>query len=166
MLHWVKPPIMTESIPSSFVIGDSCAKKAPGDNNITYLNLTFESALPQPAQINPDIPPPDISKLDSPYNWSPSYKNLITYVSCIATLFASFAASCYSPGTEQMSSEWEISQVATLVGITTFCCGFAVGPMFLAPFSEVVGRKPVFVATAILLMVCQVCCAVTRLYSG
>ncbi|KAL4798399.1 major facilitator superfamily domain-containing protein [Aspergillus venezuelensis] len=157
---------MTESIPSSPGTGDSCAKKGPGDNNITYLNLTFESALPHPVQSNPDILPPDISKLDSPYTWSPFYKNLITYVSCIATLFASFAASCYSPGAEQMSSEWGISQVATLVGITTFCCGFAVGPMFLAPFSEVVGRKPVFVATAILLMVCQICCAVTRLYSG
>ncbi|KAL4962997.1 major facilitator superfamily domain-containing protein [Aspergillus stella-maris] len=128
-------------------------------------HLTFESALPQPVHPNPSIPP-DISKLNSPYNWSPFYKNLITYVSCIATLFASFAASCSSLGAEQMASEWGIGQVATLVGITMFCCGFAVGPMFLAPFSEVVGRKPVFVATAFLSLVCQVCCAVTRLYPG
>lgn len=139
---------------------------APGE--ISFLNLTFASEIPKPRVDSPGccIPPPNLSKLDSPYEWSPFHKNFVTCVSCIAALFASFAASCYSPGALQMSSKWGISQVATLVGITTFCCGFAVGPMFLAPFSEVAGRKPVFVVTAMLLMVCQACCAVTRLYSG
>lgn len=65
-----------------------------------------------------------------------------------------------------MEAEWHVSQVASLVGITTFTSGFAIGPMFLAPFSEIYGRKPVFIATAILFAICQVCCAVTRLYSG
>ncbi|CAG8053719.1 unnamed protein product [Penicillium salamii] len=134
---------------------------------IQYLNLSFDSVLPIPTSIEAaKIPSPDLSKLGSPYKWSPTHKAFVTGVSCIATLFASFAASCYSPGAEQMASEWHISKVAALVGITTFCCGFAIGPMFLAPFSEVVGRKPVFVVTALLLVVCQVCCAVTRLYSG
>lgn len=134
---------------------------------ILYLSLTFDSILPKPLLLNgPDIPPPDLSKFTSPYDWSPARKSVVLTVSCIATCFASFAASCYSPGVEQMASEWNISEVACLVGITTFCCGFAVGPMFLAPFSEITGRKPVFVATAALLAVCQLCCAVTGLYSG
>jgi MFS family permease len=90
----------------------------------------------------------------------------MTGVSCTSTLFASFAASCYSPGADQMKSEWQVSKVAVLVGITTFTSGFAIGPMVLAPFSEVYGRKPVFVATAILFAICQVCCAVTRIYPG
>ncbi|CAG7923615.1 unnamed protein product [Penicillium olsonii] len=136
-------------------------------NAIQYMNLSFQSTLPIPTSIEATkISPPNLSKLDSPYDWSPTHKSFILWVSCIATLFASFAASCYSPGAEQMASEWHISKVAALVGITTFCCGFAIGPMFLAPFSEVVGRKPVFVATALLLLVCQICCGVTRLYSG
>ncbi|CAG7921853.1 unnamed protein product [Penicillium olsonii] len=136
-------------------------------NSIQYMNLDFESILPNPTSIDAaKTSPPNLSKLDSPYDWSPGHKSFITWVSCIATLFASFAASCFSPGAEQMASEWHISKVSALVGITTFCCGFAVGPMFLAPFSELVGRKPVFVATAILLLVCQVCCGATRLYSG
>lgn len=65
-----------------------------------------------------------------------------------------------------MAAEWYISEVACLLGITTFCAGFAVCPMFLAPFSEIIGRKPVFVGTAVLFMVCQLCCSVTRLYAG
>ena len=142
----------------------------PGSpDDITFFNLAFHLNLPRPAlpsTSGQEIPAPDLSKLGSPYDWSPFHKSLITWVSCIATLFASFAASCYSPGAFQMASEWGTSEVATLVGITMFCCGFAIGPMFLAPFSEITGRKPVFVATAILLMICQLCCAVTRLYAG
>ncbi|KAL4914504.1 major facilitator superfamily domain-containing protein [Aspergillus aurantiobrunneus] len=146
--------------------GHGSAHRGPGE--MRFLNLTFDSEIPKPRVDSPGhcVPPPDLSKLDSPYQWSPFNKSFVTCVSCIATLFASFAASCYSPGALQMASEWEKSQVATLLGITTFCCGFAVGPMFLAPFSEVAGRKPVFVLTAILFMICQACCAVTRLYSG
>ncbi|PYI25304.1 MFS general substrate transporter, partial [Aspergillus indologenus CBS 114.80] len=111
-------------------------------------------------------PPPDLKHFESPYEWTRQYKGVMTGVSCIATLFAPFAASCYSPGAAQMESEWHVSQVATLAGITTFTSGFAIGLMFLAPFSEIYGRKPVFIATAIHFTVCQVCCAVTRLYSG
>lgn len=137
---------------------------------ITYLDLDFESELPQPdplpAHNDIEIPPPDLSKLGSPYDWPIVHKAFATCVSSVSALFASFAASCYSPGAIQMASEWGISEVAALVGITTFTAGFAVGPMFLAPFSEITGRKPVFVATSILLTVCQLCCAETRLYSG
>ncbi|PYH48547.1 MFS transporter [Aspergillus saccharolyticus JOP 1030-1] len=133
--------------------------------NIIYLNLTFDAKLPLPSQ-NFKVPRPDLTKLVSPHDWSPKHKICVTWISCIATLFASFAASCYSPGAKQMAGEWHISEVASLVGITTFCCGFAIGPMFLAPFSEITGRKPVFIGTAILLLICQICCSVTRSYSG
>lgn len=36
----------------------------------------------------------------------------------------------------------------------------------IAPFSELNGRRPVFIATGILFVICQLCCAVTRSYSG
>ncbi|PYI10972.1 MFS general substrate transporter [Aspergillus sclerotiicarbonarius CBS 121057] len=127
--------------------------------------LTFQTVLSWPSGPTPS-PAPDLTQLGSPYKWSPTYKWALTVVSCVSTLFASFAARCYSPGAEQMASEWQVSQVAALVGITTFCCGFAIGPMFLVPFSEIYGRKPVFVATAILFTICQLCCSVTRSYPG
>ena len=130
-----------------------------------YRNLTFATDLSFLFSSHPVLPP-DLNTLGSPYEWSRQYKGAMIGVSCIATIFASFAASCYSPGAAQMESEWHVSQLAALVGITTFTTGFAIGPMFLAPFSEIYGRKPVFVATAILFTVCQICCAVTRLYPG
>jgi hypothetical protein len=141
---------------------------------ISYRYLEFETEIPSlfpnpqlfPAFYTDNLPPPNLKKYESPYDWSPARKYFITTVSCISTLFASFAASCYSPGVEQMSAEWKVSDVAVTVGITTFTSGFAVGPMFLAPISEVVGRKNVFVATAFLFTICQLCCAVTRIYPG
>ncbi|KAI9797106.1 MAG: hypothetical protein M1835_002094 [Candelina submexicana] len=51
-----------------------------------------------------------------------------------------------------MSAEVGVSDVAVLVGNTTFCTGFAIAPMVLAPFSETIGRKPVFIVTGILLV--------------
>ena len=65
-----------------------------------------------------------------------------------------------------MSEHWHVSQVATHVGITAFRTGFAIAPMVLAPFSELKGRKPVFIVTGILFVIYQLCCAVTRSFPG
>ncbi|KAL4757868.1 major facilitator superfamily domain-containing protein [Aspergillus foveolatus] len=133
---------------------------------ITYIDLTFDSELPPPARPKENVPPPNLDKLGSPYHWSPFQKSFITWLSCLTTLFASFATSCFSPGTEQISSEWGVSRVAAFLGITTFCCGMGFAPMLLVPLSEIVGRRPVFLGTGAILVIFQLCCAVTRLYSG
>ncbi|KAL4971643.1 major facilitator superfamily domain-containing protein [Aspergillus desertorum] len=134
--------------------------------DIMYLDLTFDAELPSPDRCEINLPQPSLSKLGSPYYWSSAQKNFTTCLSCITTLFASFATSCYSSGTEQMSSEWGVSRVAALLGITTFCCGMGFAPMVLVPLSENVGRKPVLLGTAGMLVIFQLCCAVTRLFSG
>lgn len=87
-------------------------------------------------------------------------------LSCIATMFTAFTAGAYSPGAEQMTKEWHVSNVAFLVGITTFTTGFGIAPMVLAPFSEINGRRPVFIVSGFLFVVCQLCCAVTQSYGG
>ncbi|KAE9366971.1 MFS multidrug transporter-like protein [Stipitochalara longipes BDJ] len=132
---------------------------------ITYHYLTFESVLPFPAR--PSGPPqPDLMKFTSPFDWPESRKNFMVWLSCIATLITAYTAGSYSPAIDQMTAEWNVSEVAALVGITSFCCGFAIAPMVLAPFSEIQGRYPVFVGAGILYLICQICCAVTRSYAG
>ncbi len=88
------------------------------------------------------------------------------WLSCIATLITAYTAGSYSPASGQMAAEWHVSETAVLVGITTFCTGFAIAPMVLAPFSEINGRYPVFVGAGILFVICQICCAVTHSYPG
>lgn len=140
---------------------------------ITYHYLTFETELPNPSSItpkkssSPPAPePPNLVKFVSPFLWSQSRKNFMIWLSCIATMFTAFTAGAYSPGAEQMTREWHVSNVAFLVGITTFTTGFGIAPMVLAPFSEINGRRPVFIVSGFLFVFCQLCCAVTQSYGG
>ena len=142
------------------------------DSPITYHYLAFENELPAPLTIGPAIDGspapelPDLRQLVSPFTWAESRKTFILWLSCAVTVVTAFSAGSYSPATQQMSEYWHVSQVAIYVGITTFTTGFAIAPMILAPFSELNGRKPVFVATGILFVVSQLCCAVTRSFPG
>ncbi|TVY22265.1 Efflux pump [Lachnellula hyalina] len=144
-----------------------------GESPIVYHYMTFETPLPTPSCLvstipsAPPAPPqPDLKKYTSPFHWPESRKSFIVWLSCIATLFTAYSAGAYSPAAQRMSAEWHVSEVAILVGTTTFCFGFAIAPMLLAPFSEINGRYPVFAGAGILFFVCQICCAVTRSYPG
>lgn len=140
---------------------------------IIYHYLTFETALPQPSTSFssnrsgiPAPPQPDLIKYTSPFDWPESRKNFMIWLSCVATAITAYTAGSYAPASAKMAAEWNVSEVAVVVGITTFCAGFAIAPMVLAPFSEINGRYPVFVGAGILYLICQVCCAVTRSYPG
>ena len=156
-------------------IGGTLSYVAPSlqnDEPIVYHYLTFETELPSPnslgaSQDTSAAPaPPDLRNYVSPFTWSKNRKNFMTWLSCAVTAVTAYTAGSYSPASQQMSEYWHVSQVATYVGITTFTTGFAVAPMFLAPFSELNGRRPVFIATGILFVICQLCCAVTRSFPG
>lgn len=143
------------------------------DSPITHLYLTFETPLPSPSTSfppdetpGPSPPQPDLVRYISPFEWPESRKNFMIWLSCIATAVTAYTAGSYAPASPYMAAEWHVSELAVVVGITTFCCGFAIAPMVLAPFSEINGRYPVFVGAGILYLICQICCAVTRSYAG
>lgn len=152
----------------------------PRDQEIQWKYLEFETELPQPAHLSsrpqariddsrtqpPPPDPPDLKNYESPFLWSERRKSLMTWLSCIVTLFVAYNAAAYTSGVDQMMAEWNISRVAALVGVTTFTAGFGVAPMFLAPFSEINGRRPVFVATGLLWVVFQIVCGVTPTFAG
>ena len=137
---------------------------------IVYHYLDFDTELPSPTSLpshSSHLPkPPDLQGLGSPFEWSETRKNFIIWLSCAVAVLAAYAAGSYAAAAEQLMAKWHISRVAFNVGITTFSVGFAVAPMVLAPFSELNGRKAVFIATGVLFVVCQLCCAVTPTYAG
>ena len=140
---------------------------------IIYHYLTFETELPSPSSLQsidsnspPSPEPPDLRNYVSPFTWSDSRKAYILWLSCASTVFTAYTAGSYSAATDQLMDYWGVSEVAVNVGITAFTMGFGTAPMVLAPFSELNGRKPVFIATGILFVVSQLCCAVTRSYGG
>ena len=154
-------------------IRDSRSSDNPENDQIVWRYLTFETTLPHPTTIYPTLPaqkpppePPNLVKYTNPFDWSETRKNFTIWVSCVITALTAFSAGAYAPGVEQMTEEWGVSRVAALVGITTFTTGFAIAPMVLAPFSEINGRRPVFIASGILFVICQLCSGVTQSYAG
>ncbi|KAI4223231.1 MAG: hypothetical protein L6R36_005574 [Xanthoria steineri] len=140
---------------------------------IVYHYMHFDTELPLPSNPTiPDsittdpVPPPDLQQYTSPFDWPESRKTYTIWLSCAVTVATAYTAGSYSPAAEQMMEAWHVSQTAIYVGITTFTTGFATAPMILAPFSEINGRKPVFIATGTLFVICQLCCAVTRSHPG
>ncbi|KAL8670214.1 MAG: hypothetical protein Q9168_005236 [Polycauliona sp. 1 TL-2023] len=146
----------------------------PLEAPIVYHYMQFNTELPLPSYPtnsesltgNESVPPPDLRQYTSPFDWPESRKTFITWLSCAVTAVTAYTAGSYSPAAEQMMEEWGVSQTAIYVGITTFTTGFATAPMILAPFSEINGRKPVFIATGTLFVIGQLCCALTRSYPG
>jgi multidrug resistance protein len=148
-------------------------QKSLRDAEIVWRYLTFETDLPHQSTIHPSQTgqepppePPNLKKYTNPFDWSEKRKGFTIWVSCVITTLTAFSAGAYSPGVGQMTQEWGVSSVAALVGITTFTTGFAFAPMVLAPFSEINGRRPVFLASGVLFVICQLCSGVTRSYAG
>lgn len=140
---------------------------------ITYRYLTFETTLPIPSQLSsmkpsglPGPDPPDLTSYVSPFTWPTFRKNTIIFLSCITSIFVCYAAGAYDAASGPISKQWHVSQTTAYFGITTFTVGFGIAPMILAPFSELNGRRPVFVVTGILFCVSQLSCALTRSFPG
>jgi hypothetical protein len=148
--------------------GDEIVRWSDG---IEYRQMAFDSQIPtitvqQPGSMI-DIPPcPDLSRYQSPYQWSPTRKNLMTYLACSVNGVAAYASGSYASPEDQLREKWGVSHAVFMLGITVFTIGFGVAPMILAPFSEINGRRPVFVLTGILFVAMQAACALTPTFSG
>lgn len=57
------------------------------------------------------------------------------------------ATSAYTAPAKEIRENFRISQEVFELGLSVFVHGFAVGPMFWAPLSELYGRQIVFVGT-------------------
>lgn len=76
------------------------------------------------------------------------------------TLVTPFASSILSPGISSLMVDF--NQSSAIVGAMTvsiYLLGYVVGPMFLAPMSEIYGRRPVLTAANIFFCCWQIGCA-------
>lgn len=71
----------------------------------------------------------------------------ITLLVAFATLAVSFVSSAYTGGIQQMREEFRASEEVVTLGVSLFVLGFAIGPLFWAPLSELYGRQVLFWTT-------------------
>lgn len=80
-----------------------------------------------------------------PLNFSPWLKILNIALVAAICFVSPLASSMFAPGVPQLMDEFKSDNVelASFV-VSVYVLGYAVGPMFLAPLSEIYGRLPVY----------------------
>lgn len=146
------------------------------EDEIEWRYLTFDTEVPRLAYsiqshgpTDERQPPPECPNLKpyvNPFFWPRGRKHFMSWFGCLSTMICAYTAGSYAAAEEQATQEFNVSKPAFAVGITLFTAGFAVAPMFLAPFSEINGRKPVFVVSGLLFTLFQLTCALTPTFGG
>ena len=83
----------------------------------------------------------------NPMGFSMLKKWSITVMVAFATLAVAFVSSAYTGGIEQVIDQFGASEEVVTLGISLFVLGFAIGPLFWAPLSELYGRQILFFLT-------------------
>lgn len=130
--------------------------------------LEFGTSFQEKFEANEENVPlaPDLQKYQDPLTWSDKRKSITTWLSCLCTIVTAYTPGAYAAGVPQYEEEWHISRVAAFTGVTVFTTCFALAPMVLAPFSEIQGRRPVFIPAGIVYVLSQVGSAVTKSFAG
>ncbi|KAI1296157.1 MFS general substrate transporter [Xylaria venustula] len=94
---------------------------------------------------DPNIVDWDENDPENPMNWPKSKKWFVTTVWSTLTFCVTFASSVFSSATDATAKEFHVSDEVMVLGSSLFVLGFALGPTFWGPLSEVYGRKaPLF----------------------
>ena len=110
------------------------------------------------------LPPPAIPVMDldkgivgwesqhdpeMPLNFAPSRKWLITGLLSAVTFMTPFASSILAPALSALEKDFnETSITKGAMPVSIFLLGYAVGPLFLSPLSEIYGRNIILVTSS------------------
>ncbi|KAJ5729327.1 Major facilitator superfamily multidrug transporter mdrA [Penicillium malachiteum] len=83
----------------------------------------------------------------NPMNFSSFKKWFITFLVSFITLAVALVSSAYSGGISQIVEHFRVSEEVAILGVSLFVLGFAIGPLFWAPLSEIFGRRHIFTIT-------------------
>ena len=83
-----------------------------------------------------------------PHNWPLRKKVWIGVILGYTTMLASFGSSLFSASITPVSQQFGVSTQVGMLGVSLYVLGFAFGPLFWAPLSELKGRRlPIVLST-------------------
>ncbi|KAI9746202.1 MAG: hypothetical protein M1818_000883 [Claussenomyces sp. TS43310] len=95
-----------------------------------------------------------------PLNFAPSRKWVLLALISSITFISPLASSMFAPGVQFMDEDFgNTSLILSSFTVSVFVLGFAVGPVFLSPLSEIFGRRPVLLAGNVIFAAWQLGCA-------
>lgn len=95
----------------------------------------------------------------NPMLFSQTTKWLITSIVAVATLAVTLLSSAYTGGLAEIMMQFDIGREVATLGVSLFVLGFAIGPLFWAPLSELFGRQILFIGTYAVLTAFNAGCA-------
>ncbi|KAF5019984.1 hypothetical protein F66182_7997 [Fusarium sp. NRRL 66182] len=157
MTAHTRPPLAASSASSMTANGTDLEAQQP-QVKVSHFSLIFDQAGITDAVLNYNYV--GNGTTESPHlveflpndprnamNFSQSKKWLITILQAIATLAVAFVSTAYSGGLTSILVDFHVSTVVVILGISMFVLGFAIGPLFWAPLSELYGRQiPFFIS--------------------
>ncbi|CAK7894152.1 multidrug resistance protein 1 [[Candida] anglica] len=95
---------------------------------------------------------------ENPYNWPFYQKAFFIFEIAFLTTTVYLGSAIYTPGIEQIRSEWGIGRVLATLPLTLFVIGYGIGPMVLSPLSEnaVFGRTNIYIITLFIFFILQI----------
>jgi multidrug resistance protein len=82
-----------------------------------------------------------------PQNWSRTKRMCATAMIASIGFVVGVASSIDSPATARAAQEFGVSDVVEILATGLYLIGFGVGALFAGPFSETLGRNPVYIIT-------------------
>ncbi|XHG08973.1 hypothetical protein AWENTII_012057 [Aspergillus wentii] len=77
---------------------------------------------------------------ENPHNWSLPTKLTCTAQACAMVFVVALSSSIFGPSAHVTAQQFGVADDTMHLGVALFVAGFAVGPLFFAPLSEVVGH--------------------------
>ncbi|CAF1026503.1 unnamed protein product [Adineta steineri] len=84
---------------------------------------------------------------ENPKKWMNFYKWFLTLIVSSATFVITFISSAYIGPFKELKEEFHASDELIILGLSLFTLSFAITPLFWAPFSEIFGRRLLFIIT-------------------
>ncbi|KIE03605.1 major facilitator superfamily transporter, partial [Metarhizium majus ARSEF 297] len=123
---------------------DDDSDPAPGDGGEAHEETASPGGSKDPYEVGWDGGDNDPL---CPRSFSKGRKWLITFIVSHVSLCVTCASSIYTSTYTKMEPEFHNSRIVSVLGLSTFVLGIALGPMFLSPLSEFYGRRPIYLVS-------------------
>ncbi|KAL4886864.1 putative MFS polyamine transporter [Aspergillus karnatakaensis] len=98
------------------------------------------------------LPWDDPGQTKNPKNWSPKKRIWHTLPPMLNGFVIVFATAVVEPALPSIMDEFNVSHITATLSLTLYTLGIGIGPVFMAPLSEILGRKWTLVTTLVFLL--------------
>ncbi|CDR88988.1 related to FLR1-Putative H+ antiporter involved in multidrug resistance [Sporisorium scitamineum] len=104
---------------------------------------------------------------ENPRNWSSRKKAFVTFLIGLLTFGVYSGSAIYTPSIPGVMEDFHVGLTKATLGLSLFVLGYAVGPMFLSPLSEVpaIGRNWTYIPSMIVFVIFNIVASLAPNYS-